>query len=228
MRSGSSATRLSILLVALGAATLPAGCYYPGGPLYSADRFTYESTPWQPWTVTLFDTRTGEAVWSVDVPVGEQVVVGFSQGTGPNEYKPDEMIWQLMPLGERFGTLANRMPCPPVGARRLEPTLRPVPESDMSGEPRPLTNRGNRVVQPIGEPRARTATPTSTSAPATTSQPATTSTPSRSTNGPAVLPPATIPPQPAPAPEPEPEQTAPAPVEPPPAEPAPEPIDIPE
>lgn len=227
MRSGSSATRLSILLVALGAATLPAGCYYPGGPLYSADRFTYESTPWQPWTVTLFDTRTGEAVWSVDVPVGEQVVVGFSQGTGPNEYKPDEMIWQLMPLGERFGTLANRLPCPPVGARRLEPTLRPVPEAEMSGEPRPLHNRGNRVVQPIGEPRSRTTTP-ATSAPDFTPQSAPASTPSRSTNGPAVLPPSTIPAKPAPAPEPEPEQPAPAPVEPPPAEPAPEPIDIPE
>jgi hypothetical protein len=235
MRSGFNASRVGLLLgvVALGA--VPAGCYYPGGPLMSADRYTYESTPWQPWTVTLTDTRTGEAVWSVDVPVDQQVVLSFSQGTGPNEYKPDEIVWELMPRGQRFGARNNRLPCPPSGARRLDATLRPTPEADMTGEPRPLHNRGGRVMQPIGERQPSVTTPAEP-APGTTTTtppPATTTPPppngGRNGNGPAVLPPPTIPPQPQqPAPEPTPEPT-PAPVEEPPAsEPEPEPIDIPE
>jgi hypothetical protein len=233
MRSGFNASRVGLLLgvVALGA--VPAGCYYPGGPLMSADRYTYESTPWQPWTVTLTDTRTGEAVWSVDVPVDQQVVLSFSQGTGPNEYKPDEIVWELMPRGQRFGARNNRLPCPPAGARRLDATLRPTPEADMTGEPRPLHNRGGRVMQPIGERQPVVTTPSEpapgTAAPTTTTPPPPPPNGGRNGNGPAVLPPPTIPPQPQqPAPEPTPEPT-PAPVEEPPAsEPEPEPIDIPE
>ncbi len=104
------------------------GCYYPGGPRYSADRFTYESHAWQPWTVKLLDTRTGEVVWSVDVPVGKQLVVGFNRGTGPNEFKPDEIVWGIMEKGKRFGTRDNRQPCPPHESRRLDSSLRPTPE----------------------------------------------------------------------------------------------------
>ncbi|MEM1423321.1 MAG: hypothetical protein AAGH64_04885, partial [Planctomycetota bacterium] len=66
-------------------------CHLEGGPRWSADRYTYVSREWQPKTVSLIDTRTGETTWSVDVPVGQQLVVGFSKGTGPNELRPDEI-----------------------------------------------------------------------------------------------------------------------------------------
>lgn len=120
--------RIALAAVAVIALASIGGCYYPGGPRYSADRHTFESHSWQPWTVKLTDTRTGEVVWSVDVPVGQQLVVGFKPGSGPNEYKPDEIVWGIMEKGKRFGTRDNRQPCPPREARKLEATLRPTPE----------------------------------------------------------------------------------------------------
>ncbi|GAB4548711.1 MAG: hypothetical protein Tsb0013_09460 [Phycisphaerales bacterium] len=153
---------LLLLGCSLSALTLPlGGCHLEGGPRYSADRYTYVSRAWTPKTVSLIDTRTGETTWSVDVPVGQQLVVGFSQGTGPNELRPDEIVWGLMPAGRRFGSRDNRQPCPPADARRLDMALRPAPE--MPGEtlpgtpfaeqePRPVRDIGLRVVEPVEEP----------------------------------------------------------------------------
>ncbi|HYE02646.1 MAG TPA: hypothetical protein VD963_05370 [Phycisphaerales bacterium] len=107
------------------------GCYYPGGPGYSADRYTYESTSWQPWTVALVDTRTEEVVWQQHVPVGYQLVVDFESGGGekePSALRPDLMRWQVMPAGRRFGQLESSLAVPPRSARRLDPTFREVPE----------------------------------------------------------------------------------------------------
>lgn len=104
------------------------GCYAAGGPRYSADRFTYESTTWSPKTVFVIDTRTGQTLWSVDVPVGQQVVVGFESGNGPNEYMPDTLVWEVMRKDDFFGKLSNRRAAPPPFARRLEFELRPAPE----------------------------------------------------------------------------------------------------
>lgn len=121
--------------------------------MYSADRFTYVSTSWEPKTVSLVDTRTGQTIWSVDVPVGQQLVVGFSRGTGPNEFNSDEIVWGLMPAGKKGGTRDNRMPCPPSSVRRIDMAFRPAPElpGDMAtgAPPREIRNAGGRVVEPI-------------------------------------------------------------------------------
>jgi hypothetical protein len=117
------------------AVPLLGGCHGESGSFWSDDRYTFVSRSWQPKTVTLIDTRTGEATWSVDVPVDQQVVVGFSKGTGPNDYKPDEIVWEIMPADRKAGTRDSRMPCPGPSARRLEMTLRPAPE--MPGTPLP-------------------------------------------------------------------------------------------
>lgn len=114
---------------ALFASTLT-GCV--GSDMFSGsstDRHVYESTTWQPKTVTLIDTRTGETAWSVDVPVGQAIVVSFSEGTGPNEYRPDEIKWEMAPIGRTIITPMNRQPCPPAYARRLDMTLRAAPET---------------------------------------------------------------------------------------------------
>lgn len=139
--------------------TLGAGCHREGPyPGVSMDQFTYVSRTWEPKTITVMDTRTNEPVWTVDIPVGQQLVVGFSTGTGPNEYVPDEIVWGLMPAGRMSGPRKNRMPCPPSYARRLDMAIRPTPEpvwSDVPGapnyrpEPRPVRQVGGRVVQPI-------------------------------------------------------------------------------
>lgn len=104
------------------------GCAQPGGVMWSIDQFTYESHEWQPWTVSLIDTRTGESLWSVDVPVGQKLTVGFRKGAGPNEFKPDMMDWGIVPSTRSGTSRPNQLPVPPAQSRRLEPTLRPTPE----------------------------------------------------------------------------------------------------
>lgn len=132
MPATTTAHRLAATLTAAAlsaALATSAGCYYPGGPGYSADRFTYESTTWQPWTVSIEDTRTGQEFWSVEVPVGQQLVVDFIPGEGAEgDFTPDLMRWQVMPIGHRFGTLANSLPVPPATGRILLPRLRDTPE----------------------------------------------------------------------------------------------------
>lgn len=116
------------------------GCI--GGNTYSgssADRYLYESTTWQPKTVTLVDTRTGETAWSVDIPVGQALQVSFSEGTGPNEYRPDEIRWEMAPIGRTIVSPMNRQPCPPHYARRIEQTLRAAPET-VGSNPDPRWN----------------------------------------------------------------------------------------
>lgn len=126
---GIRALALSVgLLAAASTGTLLPGCYSPGGPRVSVDRFTYVSTTWSPKTVYAVDTRTGETIWSIDVPVGKQVVVGFEDGNGPNEYNPATLTWEVMEAGRKFGTLSNRRAAPPAGARRIEFELRDAPE----------------------------------------------------------------------------------------------------
>ena len=135
-----------------------AGCYHEGGTRYSGGPQTVESRTWRPKTMTLVDTRTGEATWTVEIPVGEQLVYNFSQGTGPNEFRPDEIVWEVMPAGRWGGSLNNRQPCPPVDARRMDMALRPAPELPGTAvpgspyaddEPRPIQRGPNRVVEPI-------------------------------------------------------------------------------
>ncbi len=126
--------RLTVLAL-FAAAMSGGGCASEGGMGYSADRFVYRSHEWQPWTVSLVDTRTGESLWTVDVPVGRQLTLGFRQGAGPNEYKPDMMYWGLTENGRAISKKANQLPVPGWQSRRLEPVLRPTPE--LPGTPLP-------------------------------------------------------------------------------------------
>lgn len=106
-----------------------AGCYSPGGNGFSTDTHTYVSTSWLPVTPTLKDNRTGQALWSADVPVGKQLVIKFREGDGiKGSDTPDLMEWQIMDAGETTGGLKNSMPCPISLYRLLEPQYRPAPE----------------------------------------------------------------------------------------------------
>jgi hypothetical protein len=123
--------RLRVLasLTLAAAAVLTSGCYSEGGLGWSEDQYVYISRVEQPWTVSLKDTRTGDEIWSVEVPVGKQLVVHFLPGAGaPNAFTPDLMEWGLMEPGTETARLGNSLPVPPAEARLLAPTLRPVPE----------------------------------------------------------------------------------------------------
>jgi hypothetical protein len=113
----------ALAVLAASASALLGGCigYYAGGPLSSEDLYTYESTPDYPQTVTLVDHTTGESLWSVDVPIGQQLVVRFLENKNKGDAaRPDVMQWRLMPMGQHHGTLDNAMPVPPYTHRRLD------------------------------------------------------------------------------------------------------------
>ncbi len=124
----------------LAAIALAAGCAGPGlayrsyhdegGSGISKDAFVYVSRAHYPKTVTLLDTRTGEAIWTMDVPVGRKLVIDFevdkAEGT-PD--RPDLMRWKLMDDSDLYGSLDNAMPVPVASARRLDMTLRTAPEA---------------------------------------------------------------------------------------------------
>lgn len=108
------------------------GCAREGGYGYSADQYAYVSRPWEPKTVTLRDTRTGQDFWSVDVPVGKKLVMAFSEaeveGKKPNPYTPDQLDWTITDEDEDFPRLGNRLLVPGKDARRIDVTLRSTPE----------------------------------------------------------------------------------------------------
>lgn len=124
------------------------GCHRQGGPGFSTNTFTYISTEWRPYTISVVDTASGETVWSVDVPVGKQLAMGFRKGNGPNSYRPDMLDWGLEEAGRWFGTRGNQVPVPGPDARRVEVTLRAVPERPVVA---PQRKRGAQATMPAGE-----------------------------------------------------------------------------
>lgn len=101
-----------------------------GGTGVSEDKMVYVSRPHEPKTITLMDTRTGEALWTMDVPVGRKLVIDFEEGlAGNTPDRPDLMRWELMKESDLIGRLDNAMPVPMADSRRLDMSLRAGPES---------------------------------------------------------------------------------------------------
>ncbi|NBX36920.1 MAG: hypothetical protein EBR10_06825 [Planctomycetes bacterium] len=93
--------------------------------------FTYISTPTQPVTVTLIDTRTNESFYKMDIPAGQQLTFRFSDGTTTNDSakaKPVTMSWGMWAAGDQVGSLSNQMTAPPASCRRIDITYRTPPE----------------------------------------------------------------------------------------------------
>jgi hypothetical protein len=127
MASHLSRTLAAVLLAGLG---LQSGCAYSeGGPGASWDRYTYVSRPHSPKTVTIVDTRTEEVVFTMDIPVGQQLVFDIDdRPSRRGEYFSGTMSWALMPEGQGYGTLRNRVDVPPANSRRIDLDIRPGPE----------------------------------------------------------------------------------------------------
>lgn len=123
---------LAILALALTALSPLSGCnpYRQGGSGQSADTYTYISDAHTPKTVSLIDTRTGETVWSYEVPVGRQLTMRFYKNyqSAKDPNNPDTMRWEEFEAGTYYGGLHNTMNVPPQAARRIDFTLRNAPE----------------------------------------------------------------------------------------------------
>jgi len=98
----------------------------PGGHGRSSDAFTYISTPFEPLTVTLYDQRDNEPLWTVDVPVGQKVTVRFlrNQAKEGTTRRPDVMQWEIYDQTKRRSKLTNKMAVPGSNARLLKVAIR--------------------------------------------------------------------------------------------------------
>lgn len=126
--------RSASLLVAVTALTALPGCwvpgYSPGGSQASRDLFTYDSTPDHPQNVTVVDWTTGEKLLTVEIPVGQQLVLRFyDEYDKKNTARPTLMRWKLMPMGTSWGELSNSMPAPDRNHRRVDVELRAAAEA---------------------------------------------------------------------------------------------------
>ncbi len=132
MTNRSLLTRL-LTLGAVTAVLTGSGCSLismrPGGVMRSEDMFTYISTPYQPLTVTLIDTRDNQQFWSVDVPIGKKLTIRFYDDKGEgSDYAPDVMRWQIYDEDMAATRLRNQIPVPGPEARRIDVSLREGPE----------------------------------------------------------------------------------------------------
>lgn len=131
-RTAVAALAISAALAGLG------GCvtYKPGGDGRSIDTFTYVSDALSPKTVTLLDLRTGETLWTYEVPVGRQLVVRFYENKKDAvSNMPDIMRWDEMPAGKKHQQLRNLVNVPPAGSRRVDMTIRSIPEHNAEATP---------------------------------------------------------------------------------------------
>lgn len=125
-----------------------AGCL-PGtndaGHGWSMDKHVYKSVVWQPKTVSLTDTASGETLWTKEVPVGKQIVIEFhaNDAAGDDPRRPDQMAWDIVDINKGADGWEGRIDVPGSNWRRLSFDLRPAPEYPRREapvmEPPPLT-----------------------------------------------------------------------------------------
>ncbi|MDI9403822.1 MAG: hypothetical protein QM516_08115 [Limnohabitans sp.] len=136
------------VLVAATLATLTTlgGCYTPGGGWYpySGGGYTYISSEMRPVTITIFDTRTEEPFFKMEIPAGKQLTLNFLEGKGDDPVlRPDRMVYSLWDAGTQTGRLTNQLTCPPTGCRRIAYDIRSAPE--WREEPPEFENRIDAV-----------------------------------------------------------------------------------
>ncbi|MBG83905.1 MAG: hypothetical protein CMJ40_05080 [Phycisphaerae bacterium] len=99
------------------------GCYTPGGGLFAASNspFTYFSTPEYPKTFVLVNTKTGENIFEMHIPVGKALVVKFQQGQGDDpSMTPDLMKYGVFPIKDTSGMLTSSITVPGSYSRRID------------------------------------------------------------------------------------------------------------
>lgn len=147
--------RASIALALATSIASLTGCnvYRPGGSMRSNDTFTFISNEFYPVTVTLYDVRTNEPIWTADVPVSKQLTFRFHEAQYPdNPANPDAMRWQFFDRPTTGGELSSVMAVPDKYSRRFDVTIRKTPEYAPGGEPvaGPVMGSSKPMQQPPG------------------------------------------------------------------------------
>ena len=147
-----SMTRITPCIV-LTLIAMMTGCqmYTPGGnPFFNGPNSaaTYQSTEEFPKTVALIDTRSGERLFIVEVPVGKKLVIDFVKDSGDNTVlTPDLMMWEVFSSDVGYGPLSNSMTVPNGWSRRINVTLR-----ESSEYANPITDRPLRIDEVNDQP----------------------------------------------------------------------------
>lgn len=104
------------------------------GGCASPETYRFRSTTNLPQSVTLLDTRTGESVWSQEVPVGRQLNVSFRRNPNTADSQGwDELRWSISDIGASLTGNSSTIMVPPPSERRLEVDFRPTPETRPPG-----------------------------------------------------------------------------------------------
>ncbi|HIB01819.1 MAG TPA: hypothetical protein EYO31_08165 [Phycisphaerales bacterium] len=123
----------------------PGGNPFTNGPDSAA---TYQSSEEFPKTVTLIDTRSGERLFVMEVPVGKKLVIDFVTDSGDNTVlTPDLMSWEVFSSNVAYGPLSNSMTVPNRWSRRIDVTMR-----DSSEYANPIVDRPLRVDEVNDQP----------------------------------------------------------------------------
>jgi hypothetical protein len=90
----------------------------------ASNQFTYTSTTTVSQTVKLVELSSNEVIWSVDVPVGQQLTLDFNdRNDKTNPARPDLMSWRLSEIGGSTN-VKNTLPAPPSWNRRIDTAIR--------------------------------------------------------------------------------------------------------
>ena len=137
---------LTMMLVLSGS-----GCtMHDGGYMPSAagtwSPMTFQSTAAAPKTVAIVDTRVGETVFEVDIPIGQQLSIEFFMNKHRHDHleAPDYMMYTLHTIGRVIGHLDQRVDVPAPWNRRIDVFLR-TPETYTAPDP-------TRMVEPLDVP----------------------------------------------------------------------------
>ena len=154
--------------VFLGVATVFAGhgCTQKGGGLLpsaagTASPMTWDSTAALPKTVVIVDTRTGENVFEINIPMGQQLSVQFFEHKDPQKHPeaPDIMKYTLHPLGRWVGHLDQSVPVPHAWNRRVDVFLQsqeaytaPDPSREVVPFGVPMPEKSAEASEPVEVP----------------------------------------------------------------------------
>ena len=126
MHGRLAATALTMMLILLGSScTMHDGGYMPMSP-GTWSPMTFHSTAAAPKTVAIVDTRTGETVFEVDIPAGQQLSIEFflDKHRHDKPEAPDYMMYTVHSLGSPIGHLDLRVDVPAPWNRRVDVFLR--------------------------------------------------------------------------------------------------------
>lgn len=128
-------------LTALMAGSLVGCMHTPGGTMFGSptSAITYYSTEQLQKTVTVYDTRTEEPFFSMEIPVGKQLTIQFVADRGDDKVNtPDLMLYQIWDIGTTMGQLRNSMTVPNGASRRIDIKLHQGPAYAEAPEDMPL------------------------------------------------------------------------------------------